>query len=64
MASHPLFRPHLMQGWSPDFIAKLTEDARDAGLIDEFPPVVTFDGNVTFDPYSLLPAWLHPRRSA
>ena len=22
--SHPLFRPHLMQGWSPDFIPKLT----------------------------------------
>ena len=26
-ASHPLFRPHLMQGWAPDFIPKLTEDA-------------------------------------
>ena len=25
--SHPSFRPHLMQGWSPDFIPKLTEDA-------------------------------------
>ncbi len=25
--SHPLFRPHLMQGWSPDFIPKLVEDA-------------------------------------
>jgi hypothetical protein len=25
-ASHPHFRPHLMQGWSPDFIPKLTED--------------------------------------
>ena len=27
--SHPAFRPHLMQGWSPDFIPKLTEDAID-----------------------------------
>jgi cysteine synthase A len=23
--SHPQFRPHLMQGWSPDFISRLTE---------------------------------------
>ena len=37
--SHPMFRPHLMQGWSPDFIARLTEDARADGLIDEFQPV-------------------------
>jgi cysteine synthase len=34
-ASHPDFRPHLMQGWSPDFIPKLAEDAVDAGLLDE-----------------------------
>ena len=26
-ASHPRFRPHLMQGWAPDFISRLTEDA-------------------------------------
>ncbi|MEO8065044.1 MAG: cysteine synthase A [Pseudomonadota bacterium] len=38
-ASHPLFRPHPMQGWSPDFISKLTEDAVAAGLIDEIVPV-------------------------
>jgi cysteine synthase A len=37
--SHPLFRPHLMQGWAPDFIAKLTEDAVQAGLVDEIVPV-------------------------
>lgn len=35
-ASHPVFRPHLMQGWSPDFIPKLAADALDARLIDEF----------------------------
>ena len=34
-ASHPAFRPHLMQGWSPDFVSQLTEEARSAGLIDE-----------------------------
>ncbi len=33
--SHPMFRPHLMQGWSPDFIPKLTEDVVTAELIDE-----------------------------
>jgi len=33
--SHPMFRPHLMQGWSPDFIPKLTEDVVEAELIDE-----------------------------
>ena len=38
-ASHPLFRPHLMQGWSPDFIPKLTEDAVALGLVDEIVPV-------------------------
>jgi len=37
--SHPMFRPHLMQGWSPDFIPKLAEDALSAGVIDAFQPV-------------------------
>lgn len=41
--SHPLFRPHLMQGWSPDFIPKLAEDVVDAKLIDSIVPI---DGNV------------------
>jgi cysteine synthase len=35
VASHPLFRPHLVQGWTPDFIPKLTEDALRLGLVDE-----------------------------
>lgn len=34
-ASHPMFRPHVMQGWSPDFISRLTEDAVLAGYADE-----------------------------
>ncbi len=38
-ASHPMFRPHLMQGWSPDFIPKLAEDAQRAGVIDGFQPI-------------------------
>jgi len=40
--SHPLFRPHLMQGWSPDFIPKLTEDVVNAKWIDGIVPI---DGN-------------------
>ena len=38
-ASHPLFRPHLMQGWSPDFIPKLAEDVVNAELIDDIVPI-------------------------
>ena len=41
--SHPRFRPHLMQGWAPDFISTLTEEAVDAGLIDEIVPVAGAD---------------------
>jgi cysteine synthase A len=37
--SHPFFRPHLMQGWTPDFIPKLVEDAVRAELIDEVLPI-------------------------
>jgi cysteine synthase A len=39
VASHPLFRPHPMQGWTPDFIPKLTSDAIDRGLVDIIQPV-------------------------
>lgn len=38
-ASHPNFRPHLMQGWAPDFIPKLTEDAIAQKLIDRIVPI-------------------------
>jgi cysteine synthase A len=37
--SHPRFRTHLMQGWTPDFIPKLAEDARSAELLDIFMPI-------------------------
>ena len=37
--SHPLFRPHPIQGTSPDFIPKLTQDVIDAGWIDQVVPV-------------------------
>ena len=34
--SHPKFNAHPVQGWSPDFIPKLAEDALNAKTIDEF----------------------------
>ena len=40
--SHPMFRPHLMQGWAPDFIPKLTGDAMQAAHVDE---VIGINGN-------------------
>ncbi|NVK40389.1 MAG: pyridoxal-phosphate dependent enzyme [Oceanospirillaceae bacterium] len=42
-ASHPGFRPHLMQGWTPDFISRLTEDAVTSGYIDQVLPVAGND---------------------
>ena len=34
-AGHPAWKPHPMQGWTPDFIAKLTGDAAAGGLVDQ-----------------------------
>jgi len=45
-ASHPSWRPHMMQGWTPDFIPKLTEDAVALELVDRIVPV---DGNRALD---------------
>jgi cysteine synthase A len=33
--AHPSWKPHPMQGWSPDFIAKLTGDAVASKAISE-----------------------------
>jgi cysteine synthase A len=33
--SHPAFHPHPMQGWSPDFLSKLTRDAVAGEMIDQ-----------------------------
>jgi cysteine synthase len=33
-AGHPAWKPHPLQGWSPDFIPKLAGDAIDAGYVD------------------------------
>ncbi|MBY6186549.1 pyridoxal-phosphate dependent enzyme [Marinobacter hydrocarbonoclasticus] len=40
--SHPRFRPHLMQGWTPDFIPKLAQQVLDGTRIDHYVPI---DGN-------------------
>jgi len=39
LGSHPNFRPHVMQGWAPDFIPKLTEDSVAQKLIDRVMPI-------------------------
>lgn len=38
---NPAFKPHPMQGWSPDFIPKITSEAFDAGVISR---IVTITG--------------------
>ena len=38
-APHPSFKPHPMQGWTPDFIPKLTGDAVEMKLIDRVLPI-------------------------
>jgi len=38
-AAHPVFKPHPMQGWTPDFIPKLTADAVDLHVIDRIIPI-------------------------
>src|SRR5690348_8463542 len=40
-AAHPSWKPHPMQGWSPDFIPKLTDDAVAMQVIDR---VLTVSG--------------------
>jgi cysteine synthase A len=37
--AHPAFKPHPMQGWTPDFIPKLTADAAGIGAIDRLIPI-------------------------
>jgi cysteine synthase len=43
---HPSWKPHPIQGWSPDFIPKLTGDARDMDIIDQ---VITIPGAVAME---------------
>jgi len=38
-APHPTFKPHPMQGWTPDFIPKLTDDAVAMNVIHRLLPI-------------------------
>jgi cysteine synthase A len=41
--SHPAWNPHPQQGWSPDFISKLTQDAVDSHFVDQILPISNAD---------------------
>ena len=41
--ANPAFKPHPMQGWSPDFIPKLTGDAVDTGVISRIITIANAD---------------------
>ena len=43
-AAHPAFKSHPMQGWTPDFIPKLTEDAVDMKVIHKIIPIAGAEG--------------------
>ena len=43
-ASHPMFRPHPVQGWAPDFVPGIVGQAREAGLIDHVQPIAAAEG--------------------
>ncbi|MDX1609817.1 MAG: pyridoxal-phosphate dependent enzyme [Halofilum sp. (in: g-proteobacteria)] len=38
-ASHPAFEPHPIQGWTPDFIPWVLQEALDQGFVDELVPI-------------------------
>jgi cysteine synthase A len=42
--AHPAFKPHAMQGWTPDFIPKLTADAVGTGVIDRIIAISNAEG--------------------
>jgi cysteine synthase A len=43
-ASHPAFQPHPIQGWTPDFIPLVLQEAIDNAYYDELVPVAGPDG--------------------
>lgn len=44
VATHPAFEPHAIQGWTPDFIPKVLQEALDTGGYDQLIPVAGPDG--------------------
>ncbi|MER9868778.1 pyridoxal-phosphate dependent enzyme [Mesorhizobium sp. M0136] len=43
-ASHPAFEPHPIQGWTPDFIPDVLQEAIDTSLYDEVVPIAGPEG--------------------
>ncbi|SFF15389.1 cysteine synthase A [Sulfitobacter brevis] len=43
-ASHPAFEPHPIQGWTPDFIPAVLQEAIDKGFYDELIPIAGAEG--------------------
>lgn len=43
-ASHPAFEPHPIQGWTPDFIPSVLQEAIDGDYYDELIPVAGAEG--------------------
>ena len=37
--SHPAWEPHVIQGWTPDFIPKVLQEGIDSAFFDEVRPV-------------------------
>ncbi len=44
-ASHPAFEPHPIQGWTPDFIPLVLQEAIDKPYYDELIPIAGADGS-------------------
>ena len=42
--SHPAFEPHPIQGWTPDFIPLVLQEAIDKGYYDELIPIAGPEG--------------------
>ena len=42
--SHPAFEPHPIQGWTPDFIPWVLQEALDRSFVDDLIPVAGADG--------------------
>jgi cysteine synthase A len=44
VASHPTFEPHPIQGWTPDFIALVLQEAIHMKYYDELMPIAGAEG--------------------
>lgn len=42
--SHPAFEPHLIQGWTPDFIPAVLQEAIDGAMYDDLIPIAGPEG--------------------